>query len=94
MNIEPLGASELCAIGIDTVEELRRIGWEEAFVRLLEVYPERLNLNAATALIGALEDCDFRRRSPQAKEQAQALVRSLRRAAGRSVLAERPRRLR
>jgi hypothetical protein len=51
-NIGPLGASELRSIGNETVEDLRSVGWQEAFVQLFEAYPERLELNAATALIG------------------------------------------
>ncbi len=76
-NIGPICGSELRAVGISTVGELRRLGWEEAFARWVRRFPERLNQNAARALIGAVEDCDWREVPESMRAEARTLIRSL-----------------
>lgn len=74
----PTTASELESIGIDTVEKLCALGWEEAFVRWIEAYPERLNLNAATGLVAATLGVSYLALSAQEKARARALCDGLR----------------
>jgi hypothetical protein len=54
--------------------------WEEAFARWAERYPKRLNLNAAAALIGAIDNTDWRRVPSEEKERARKLIAQLKRA--------------
>ena len=82
LNIGPICSAELSSIGIDTVEKLQDLGWEEVFLRWIEAYPERINLNAATGLIGAEEEIDWRSVSPLKKAKARALVERLRKLQG------------
>lgn len=78
-NLGPVTERELNAVGIHTLEDLRQLGWEETFARWVERFPERMNLNAATALIGALDDIDWRRVSSPEKERARKLIAKLKR---------------
>ena len=84
LNIGPICSAELSSIGIDTVEKLQDLGWEEVFLRWIEAYPERINLNAATGLIGAEEEIDWRSVTPLKKAKARALVERLRKLQGGS----------
>lgn len=79
-NLGRLTARELNRAGIHSLEELRSLGWEEAFARWVEHYPERLNLNAAAALIGAIEDVDWRKIRAEEKARARKLLAALKRA--------------
>lgn len=79
-NLGTLTARELNRAGIHSLEELRSLGWEEAFARWVEHSPERLNLNAATALIGAIEDVDWREVRAEDKARARKLISALKRA--------------
>lgn len=76
-NLGPVSGSEMKSVGINTVSELKSLGWEEAFVRVTELYPERLNLNFATSLIGAIEGQDWREVDSSQKEAARTLIRKL-----------------
>lgn len=78
-NLGPVTEAELGSIGINTIEQIRSLGWEEVCERYSEAYPERLNLNAFAAIIGAIEGQDWRKIDPQLKDQARKLIRRLRR---------------
>lgn len=78
-NLGPIAAEELRVLGITSREQLVDAGWEDAFVRLVRAFPARLNVNMCCALIGAIEDVDWREVAPREKAAAQELVRSLRR---------------
>ena len=84
LNIGPICSAELSSIGIDTLEKLQDLGWEEVFLRWVEAYPERINVNAATGLIGAEEEIDWRSVPPLKKAKARALVDRLRKLQGSS----------
>jgi hypothetical protein len=74
----PLTAAELESLGVSTIESLQALGWEEAFLRWVEAYPERLNVNAAVGLVAAELDVSWRTLSEKDKERARALVRRVR----------------
>ncbi|MGE4107653.1 MAG: YdeI/OmpD-associated family protein [Bacteriovoracia bacterium] len=78
-NLGPMSGVDLRGIGIDTIEKLRSAGWEDAFQRVVENAPKRLNLNFALALIGAVEDLDWRKVSGGMKLEAKTLIRELKR---------------
>jgi hypothetical protein len=76
----PITSGELVSLGIDSVERLREMGWEEAFLRWIEAYPERLNVNAAVGLAAASEGMSWLKLSQREKDRARTLVAALRRA--------------
>jgi hypothetical protein len=77
-NLGPVSAVELASVGIDSLEKLQYIGWEEACCRWSASFPERLNLNAFFSVIGAIEDKDWRKLDQVEKDAARALLRELR----------------
>ena len=79
-NLGQVTERELNAVGIHEIDDLRQLGWEEAFARWAERYPKRLNLNAAAALIGAIDNTDWRRVPSEEKERARKLIAQLKRA--------------
>src|SRR3989442_9950872 len=62
-NLGPISAARLRAVGIDSPEELRRIGAGEAFVKLKEGLPFDISLGFLYALQGAVTDTDWRQLS-------------------------------
>lgn len=79
-NLGPVCAPELRHAGIESLEQLRELGWEEAYVRWVELFPERINVNAAVAMIGAEQGIDWRKVSSADRNRAKKIVASLRRA--------------
>jgi hypothetical protein len=59
-NLGPVSAQALTTVGIQTVEELKKLGWEEAGLRVMHQHPRFIHLNMLRALIGACLECDFR----------------------------------
>ena len=76
-NLGPGTIAELESIDIETLEELQKLGWEGVFIRLVDSYPDRLNLNTAAAIIGAVENVDSREISAEKRARAQKLIREL-----------------
>jgi len=73
---------ELESLGLGSAVRIAAIGWEEAFLRWIEAYPERLNLNAAVGLIAKTEGISWLRVRAADKEHARVLVDALRRERG------------
>lgn len=78
-NIGPVCGQELRSVGVETVEQLQALGWEEAAYKLCETYPNRINLNMMTGLIGAVENQHWRDIGPSAKASAKNFLRILKR---------------
>ncbi|MCB0366937.1 MAG: TfoX/Sxy family DNA transformation protein [Bdellovibrionaceae bacterium] len=76
-NLGPVTADELASIGILSLEEMIDMGWEEVCIRYVEAYPERLNLNAFTAIIGAIENQDWRKVDSATKIEAKLLIKKI-----------------
>ncbi|MBL8209270.1 MAG: TfoX/Sxy family DNA transformation protein [Bryobacterales bacterium] len=57
-NLGPVMGAELRPLGIDTLEALREVGWQEAWDRLCDRYPVRTHLLCGYALLGAEMDLD------------------------------------
>ena len=77
-NLGPVTGRELNSVGIYSLEQLRQLGWEEACLRWIRLFPGRLNRNAFSALLGALEDVDWRSLSPTQQLEVERLVHKLR----------------
>lgn len=86
IKMGPITQAELESIGLGSTEKIRALGWQEVFLRWIEAYPERLNLNAAYGLVAVEEGVDWRLLSDSQKQRARALVTSLRRQARGSML--------
>lgn len=76
-NIGKVCSEELKSIGIMNLGQLRAKGWETVFEQLVQAFPNRLNLNMATSLIGAVENCDWKRVPKEFKHEAKLLIRDL-----------------
>lgn len=70
-NLGPISAARLRAVGIDSPEELRRVGAVEAYRRLKEGHPFDISLVFLYALHGAVTDTDWR----QLNESTRARLR-------------------
>lgn len=73
-NLGALTRGELGSLGFHTVEDLAAAGWQEVCVRWAEALPVRANVNAFAAVIGAIDDVDWRKIDPRKKEEARRLV--------------------
>lgn len=78
LNLGPKSEKELNAIGINSLEQMREMGWEEVCLQYIYSYPKRLNLNMVYAVIGAIHGVDWRHLSPPFKESAFAFIETLR----------------
>lgn len=77
----PTCGPELAAIGIETVDDLRELGWEEACIRWSEAFPLRLNVNAFYGIVAAIEGVDWRTLDAGWKARIRALKTRLAREA-------------
>jgi hypothetical protein len=71
--------AELRRVGITTREELLATGWQEAWARLIEKYPGRLNRNAAYGLAAAVLGVDWRQLPAEVKREVLTLSQQFRR---------------
>jgi hypothetical protein len=78
-GLGPTMGGELRRVGIATREELAAIGWQEAWARLIEKYPGRLNRNAAYGLAAAVLDVDWRQLPAEVRQEVLALSQQFRR---------------
>jgi DNA transformation protein and related proteins len=90
LNLGPKTTAEMATIGIHTAAELKAEGWESAFKKLVKKYPHRLNLNMASALIGATLGKDWREIPEAKKAQAKALIKELKPRKPRPASSPRP----
>lgn len=77
-NLGPATEKELNAIGVMTFEQMIDMGWKEVCFHYVYHYPNRLNLNLVTAVIGALINQDWRDLEPDLKQEAREFIEALR----------------
>ncbi|MEM9737655.1 MAG: TfoX/Sxy family DNA transformation protein [Bacteroidota bacterium] len=79
-NIGPVCARQLIAVGIDSLEKLRKIGSIDAYLRIVThgVHCGQHHAAYLYALEGAIHDCDWRAIPEDKKEEFKALTASLR----------------
>ena len=56
----PVSSTALKEAGIETLEQLKEMGWEAAAFQLTQTHPRFINLNMFRALIGACLDKDWK----------------------------------
>ena len=78
-GIGPVVSAELRRAGISTREELVAMGWQEAWARLIEYFPDRLNRNCAYGLAAAVLDIDWRELPSEVKQEILVLSQQWRR---------------
>lgn len=76
-NLGPVTEKELNSIGIMSIEQMKKLGWEEVCLQYIYAFPDRLNLNVVYAVIGALTDRDWRRLDPKHTETAKKFIKAL-----------------
>lgn len=76
-NLGDVSGMELRSVGIDTVEKLRSIGWEKALEKLSLNYPQRLTLNMALSLMGAIEDQKRQKLDSHQRAEAKSFLREI-----------------
>ncbi|MBM3755694.1 MAG: hypothetical protein FJW38_17125 [Acidobacteria bacterium] len=76
-NLGPKSAAVLRRAGVRTVEDLREMGWQEAWARVVEIFPNRRNTNMGYGLAGACLDVDWRKLP--AEVRAEVLANRIRR---------------
>lgn len=82
-GIGPACTPELLAAGIDSVERIRELGWREAYLRWVDAYPSRINVNAALNILAAEKGVPWFAIQGADKEEVQNFVKSLRAKRGR-----------
>lgn len=78
-NLGPVSARELAGLGIQSLEQLREIGWREACLMWAERCPRRINLNAFRSVIGAVYGVSWNEIPVLEDLEARSLIASLRR---------------
>lgn len=73
-NLGPVSAAEMQALGIHYLDQIEAMGWEEFCILYTEMFPHRLNLNAFAAIIGAIENQDWRKIDANSKASAKRLI--------------------
>jgi uncharacterized protein YdeI (YjbR/CyaY-like superfamily) len=76
-NLGPLTGSEFRTLGIETVEQLKSLGWEKALLKWINHYPHRLHLMAGYAVIGAVHDQAYKKLDPEYKAEIKNFIKEL-----------------
>lgn len=77
-NLGPATGERLRLAGIATVEELLRVGWEEAWSRMYSRFPMDAHAGFGYALYGAEHDVDWRDVPPAVKERIRGIAKRAR----------------
>jgi hypothetical protein len=77
-NLGPKTGVRLRAIGVETLEDLRSMGWREVCERLAAFDPAAIHLTFFQAVAGAEFDVDWRELDPQIDAEVRRLRDSLR----------------
>ncbi|MGE0631922.1 MAG: TfoX/Sxy family DNA transformation protein [Pseudobdellovibrionaceae bacterium] len=77
-NIGPVMERTLADVGINTVRDFEKVGWQGALKRLVLVHPRFAHTIYAEVLIGALKDLPWHKVSSADKKAAQRLCKALR----------------
>lgn len=73
-NIGPASAHWLSEVGIDSVEDLERVGVVEAYRRIKELQPDKVSLNLLWAMQGALMDLHWTDVPDEIKQDLQGQI--------------------
>lgn len=82
-NFGPVSRAEYASMGITTLEQIQKLGFEETCRQYVTYYPERLNANAFLGVICSLENTVWTKATSQQRKSAHSMVRLLRQEFGR-----------
>ncbi len=74
-NIGIITGSELRTLGIDTIEKLKILGWEKAFLKWVNHYPERLHTVVGYVVMGAVYDQPCFKLDPELKAEVKNFIK-------------------
>lgn len=77
-NLGPKSAQILELIGVNTLKDLKDAGWGSCLEKIQTWYPPYFHLNMARALIGAIENKDWRKISKNDLTRARNFMKALR----------------
>ncbi len=77
-NIGRTLATELRALGIDSLEALMRVGFWDAWLQLRRVHPERDAVPACLALAGAVAGVRWNHLPPKVRQDIRQRVKAVR----------------
>lgn len=78
INFGPVTLPEIESLGLRTLGDMRKMGWEEICRKWIVRFPERLNVNAFMGIIATLEGVVWTKISESQKARALRLVNELR----------------
>lgn len=78
-NFGRVTLAEFESMGIATLEQIKKMGWEETCRHWIQYYPERLNANAFVGIITAVEGITWAKATSEHKAEVRRLVTELRR---------------
>ncbi len=81
-NFGPVTSAEFEAMGITTLEQIGKLGFEETCRKWVEYFPERLNANAFLGIICSLEETVWTKATTEQRQLAHEMVALLRREYG------------
>ena len=74
-NIGIITGSELRTLGIDTIEKLKILGWEKAFLKWVSHYPQRLHTVVGYVVMGAVYDQPCFKLDPELKAEVKNFIK-------------------
>ena len=77
-NLGPKSESELNQMGINSLEQMIELGWKKVCLEYIYFYPDKINLNMITAIIGAIYNQDWRNVDPELKKEALEMIKAVR----------------
>lgn len=77
-NLGPASEKILKDVGIKTGQQLLKLGWKKAFMKLVDANPKNLHLIMAKALIGATTNKEWFRISSDIEQEAKELISQIR----------------
>jgi len=81
-NFGPVTLAEYDSMGITTLEQIQKIGFEEMCRKYVMYYPERLNANAFLGIICSIENTVWTKAAPHQRNEANTMARMLRKELG------------
>ncbi len=77
-NIGPVTLAEFEAMGIQTIEQIQKIGFERFCRKYVSFFPERLNANAFLGIICSIEGTVWTKATENQRAKAHSLVAEMR----------------
>lgn len=77
-NFGPVTLAEFNSMGLTTLEEVKRLGFEDTCRKWIQFYPERLNANAFLGVICSIDDTVWTKATPEHRHMAHSMAKLLR----------------